>query len=111
MFSKIKITPRWIIFAIDIGFSIIAVLLAEVIKSDFLVGTIDFHALYQAVVVVSTINIFIFFSLKTYSGIVRYTSAQDSVKILGAVILSAFLIFISNAVLVTFRGHLLALVR
>jgi FlaA1/EpsC-like NDP-sugar epimerase len=105
MFSKIKITPRWIIFAIDIGFSIIAVLLAEVIKSDFLVNTIDFQALYQAVVIVSTINIFIFFSLKTYSGIVRYTSAQDSVKILGAVILSAFLIFISNAVLVTFRGH------
>jgi FlaA1/EpsC-like NDP-sugar epimerase len=105
MFSKIKITPRWIIFAIDICFCVLAVLLAEVVKSDFLVNDINFHALYQAVLVVSTINIFIFFSLKTYSGIVRYTSAQDSVKILGAVILSAFLIFISNAVLVTFRGH------
>jgi FlaA1/EpsC-like NDP-sugar epimerase len=105
MFSKIEITPRWIIFAIDICFSVIAVLLAEVVKSNFIVTTIDFHALYQAVVVVMVINVPVFYFIKTYAGIVRYTSAQDSVKILGAVVLSAFLIFIINAVLVTFHGH------
>jgi FlaA1/EpsC-like NDP-sugar epimerase len=105
MFSKIEITPRWIIFAIDIWFSVIAVLLAEVVKSNFIVNTLDFHALYQAVVVVTVINVPVFYFLKTYAGIVRYTSAQDSVKILGAVVLSAFVIFIANAVLVTFQGH------
>lgn len=105
MFSKIEITPRWIIFVIDICFSVLAVLLAEVVRSNFLVNIIDFNSLYQAVVVVILVSVPVFYFLKTYAGIVRYTSAQDSVKILGAVLLTAFLIFTANAVLVAFYGH------
>jgi FlaA1/EpsC-like NDP-sugar epimerase len=105
MFSKIDITRRWIIFVIDICFSIVAILLAEVAKSNFLLNALDFRAMYQAVVVVMLINVPVFYFLKTYSGIVRYTSAQDSVKILGAVTISALLIFILNALSVTFAGR------
>jgi FlaA1/EpsC-like NDP-sugar epimerase len=104
MFSKIEITPRWIIFVIDICFSVIAVFLAEVVKSNFILNTIDFHGLYRAAVVVIIINLPVYYYLRTYAGIVRYTSAQDSVKILGAVVFSAFLIFILNAVFVTFNN-------
>jgi FlaA1/EpsC-like NDP-sugar epimerase len=105
MFSRIEITPRWIIFAIDICFSILAVLLAEVARSNFLLNNIDFSALYQAAILILTINLPVFFFLKTFGGIVRYTSAQDSVKILGTVILSAFLVFIANAIKVMVTGY------
>lgn len=105
MFSKIEIIPRWIIFAIDLSFSLVALLLAEVVAKNFIITDIAFTHLYQAALVVIIINLFVFFFLKTYAGIVRYTSAQDSVKILGAVLLSAFLIFVINAVVVTVRGH------
>ncbi len=105
MFSKIEIVPRWIIFAIDIFLSLVALLMAEVISKNFNVTLINFHSLYQAALTAVTINAIVFFLLKTYAGIVRYTSAQDSVKILGAVLLSTFLIFIVNAVMVTFHGH------
>lgn len=104
MFSKIEIVPRWIIFVIDICLSAVALLLAEVIAKNFIVTAIDFHALYRAALAVIIINVFVFYFLKTYAGIVRYTSAQDSVKILGAVLLGAFLIFMLNAVVVTFEG-------
>jgi len=104
MFSKIEIVPRWIIFAIDICLSALALLLAEVISKNFLVTDIDFHALYRAALTVIIVNVVVFYFLKTYAGIVRYTSAQDSVKILGAVLLSAFLTFVINAFVVTFKG-------
>jgi FlaA1/EpsC-like NDP-sugar epimerase len=107
MFSKIEIVPRWIIFAIDICLSAVTLLLAEVIAKNFIVTAINFHALYRAALVVIIINVFVFYFLKTYAGIVRYTSAQDSVKILGAVLLSAFLIFVVNAFVVTLEGSML----
>lgn len=105
MFSKIEIVPRWVIFAIDICLSAVGLLLAEVIARNFVVSAIDFVALYQAVFTVIVVNAVVFFSLKTFSGIVRYTSAQDSVKILGAVLLSSFLIFVVNAFTVTFKSR------
>lgn len=104
MFSKIEIVPRWIIFAIDICLSLTALLMAEVIAKNFNVTAIDFQALYRAALTVIVINVFVFYFLKTYAGIVRYTSAQDSVKILGAVLLSAFLIFVVNTIVVTLKG-------
>lgn len=104
MFSKIEIVPRWIIFAIDICLSAVALLLAEVVAKNFNVAHIDFQELYQSALAAITINIIVFYFLKTYAGIVRYTSAQDSVKILGAVLLSAFFIFVVNAFMVTFKG-------
>lgn len=104
MFSKIEIVPRWIIFVIDICLSATALLIAEVIAKNFIVTGIDFQALYRAALTVIIINVFVFYFLKTYAGIVRYTSAQDSVKILGAVLLSAFLIFVVNAFFVTLWG-------
>lgn len=106
MFSKIEIVPRWIIYVIDICLSAIALVVAEVIAKNFIVTSIDFLALYRAALTVIIINIFVFYFLKTYAGIVRYTSAQDSVKILGAVLFSSFLIFVVNAVIVTFGGTL-----
>ena len=105
MLSKFEITPRWIIFAIDICFSVLAVLLAEVARANFLLNNINFPALYQAAILVIAINLPVFFFLKTYAGIVRYTSAQDSVKIMATVVFSAFLIFLANAILVTVKGH------
>lgn len=107
MFPKIEIVPRSIIFAIDVCLSVVALLLSEVMVKNFDITSINFQTLYQSALSVIVINSFVFVILKTYAGIVRYTSAQDSVKILGAVMLSGFFIFILNAILVTVYGHTL----
>lgn len=104
MFSKLEIVPRWIIFAIDLCLTLLALLLAEVVARNFLITTINFPALYRAALTIIIVNVFVFFFLKTYAGIVRYTSAQDSVKILGAVLLGTFFIFVAHAVVVAVYG-------
>lgn len=105
MFSKIEIVPRWVIFIIDISLSIIALIIAKIIKYDFVLQSIDVLALYQSVVILVIINSIVFRLLKTYSGIVRYTSAQDSVRVLGAVLIGTFSLFAFNAAIITFSGY------
>lgn len=51
----------------------------------------------------SVINSIVFYSVKTYAGIIRYTSAQDSFRILLSIVLSNGLFFILNLFLVSFE--------
>lgn len=100
MFSKLEIVPRWIIFTIDICLSIFALMLAEIVKHNFAIATIDVGLLYKSVVLIVIINALVFFNIKTFAGIVRYTSAQDSFRILFAIALSSLVVFFSNALIV-----------
>jgi FlaA1/EpsC-like NDP-sugar epimerase len=104
MLSKIEIVPRWIIFGIDLTLSIVALLLAKVIKHDFILQGINILALYQSMIIVTIVNAVVFRLMKTYAGIVRYTGAQDSIRMLGALSLSSFLVFSVNATSITFTG-------
>jgi FlaA1/EpsC-like NDP-sugar epimerase len=47
------------------------------------------------------VNSIVFHLMRTYAGIVRYTSAQDSVRILYAVMISSFTVFFLNAVVIS----------
>jgi len=105
MFRKVEIVPRWIIFTIDIVLSVFALLLAKISEQNFIIGNVNLQALYQAVVTVTLVNVILFAVVKAYAGIVRYTSGQDSVRILFTVLLSSFLIFFVNAVIIAFGGE------
>jgi FlaA1/EpsC-like NDP-sugar epimerase len=96
MFSKIEIVPRWLIFTIDVGLSIFALLLAKLLKYNLHVEDIDLIDLYKSVVAVVCVNTAVFIALKTYAGIVRYTSSQDSFRILFSVLVSSFILFFNN---------------
>lgn len=103
MFTKLQIVSRWIIFTIDICLSIIAIFFAKILKNNFIIEDINAIALYKAVIVMLIVNSLVFFNVKTFAGIVRYTSAQDSFRILFAVILSSLFIFIINAFFIVFN--------
>ncbi|TKC02819.1 polysaccharide biosynthesis protein [Pedobacter frigoris] len=105
MFTKLQIVSRWIIFTIDTCLSIIALLLAVILQHNFIIGNIDFLAFYKAVVLVILINSAVFYSVKSYAGIVRYTSAQDSFRILFAVILNSLLLFFAHALAIVITGQ------
>lgn len=102
MFSKINILPRWIIFSIDLFISTSSLLLAYFIKSNFDINLINFEELNRNLFIITVINSLVFFNVKTYSGIVRYTSSQDSFRILLAIIISNGFLFISNLYLFGF---------
>lgn len=101
MFTKINIVPRWVIFIIDLSLTLFALLLAKLIKHNFILADIDTIALYNSIVAVFLVNSFVFINVKTYSGIVRYTSAQDSFRILFAILASTVTLFFLNALFVS----------
>lgn len=102
MFSKINILPRWMIFTLDLFLSMSSLLLAYFIKSNFDISYIDFQELNRNLFIITVINSVVFFNVKTYAGIVRYTSSQDSFRILLAIIISNGVLFLSNIYLLGF---------
>lgn len=88
MLNRMNIVPRWIIFFLDIAFCTISLILAHAISNNFDVSHIDYSILNKVLFVFLIVNCVIFGVLKTYAGIVRYTSGQDSIRILFSVLIS-----------------------
>lgn len=104
MFTKLEIVSRWIIFMIDICLSLFALLFAVILQHNFIIDKINFISFYKSVLLVIAVNSLVFYSVKTFAGIVRYTSAQDSFRILFSVILSSLILFFTNALIIVATG-------
>lgn len=101
MFTRINIVPRWIIFTIDLTCCIFSLCFAYFIRFNFDISQIDTAELSRNILLFVLINSIVFYSVKTYAGIIRYTSAQDSFRILLSIILSNGVFFICNLVLIS----------
>lgn len=101
MFGKINIVPRWIIFLIDLGICLLSLTIAYAVKLNLVLANVDFVEFSRNILITTIINVVVFFNIKTYAGIIRYTSAQDTFRILFAVIISngifSFINFIITA--------------
>ncbi|MEN9697821.1 MAG: hypothetical protein RLZ56_1242, partial [Bacteroidota bacterium] len=94
MFKKINIVPRWIIFLLDIGVTCFSFLLAFAIKQNLAFFGLAWEAFVDTFLLLLIVNVLVFASVKTYSGIVRYTGLQDAVRIAVSIALSAALLFL-----------------
>jgi len=103
LFNHINIVPRWIIFCLDLFVCIFALCFAYFLKFNFHAEEINANELSRNILVFTILNSFVFLIIKTYAGIIRYTSAQDSFRILFSVLISNGLFFIVNLVLVSFN--------
>jgi len=103
LFNHINIVPRWIIFCLDLIVCIFALCFAYFLKYNFHVEEINSNELSRNILVFTILNSVVFLIIKTYAGIIRYTSAQDSFRILFSVLISNGLFFIVNLVLVSFN--------
>ncbi len=105
MFNHINIVPRWIIFCLDLFVCAFSLCFAYFLKYNFNVEEINANELSRNILVFSILNSFVFLIIKTYAGIIRYTSAQDSFRILFSVLISNGLFVIVNLVLVSFHNE------
>ena len=105
MFNHINIVPRWIIFLLDLSCCVFSLCFAYFIRFDFDISQINTTELSRNMLVLAAINSIVFISLKTYAGIIRYTSTQDSFRILLSIILSNGFFFVVNLALVSFRAE------
>lgn len=100
LFSKINIVPRWIIFLLDIAICILSFTAAYAIHSNLVLSTIDIVAFSRNLLLTLAITGVVFFNVKTYTGIIRYTSAQDTFRILFAVTLINGIISLVNFIII-----------
>jgi len=101
LFKKINIVPRWIIFLLDIGICMISLWLAYIVEFKLELFSLHIAVLSRNMLILTLINSLVFFNVKTYSGIIRYTSAQDTFRILFAVLITNGLFFILNLFMVS----------
>ncbi len=101
MFSRINIVPRWIIFSLDLTCTVFSLCFAYLLRFNLDISLIDMTELSRNMLIMAVISSIVFFSIKTYAGIIRYTSAQDSFRILFAIIISNAIFAFANVILVS----------
>jgi Predicted nucleoside-diphosphate sugar epimerases len=100
MFDRFNIVPRWIIFTLDLCCSATALFFGYLLLNSFTYDTINSTDFSRKLLVVLGVSAIIFYRLKMYAGIVRYTSALDSVRILSSVSLCLVILFLLNTILI-----------
>ena len=98
MLKQINIVPRWIIFTLDLTFSLFSLAFAYFIRFNFNIELINIEEFKQNLAIFALINCAVFGAVRTYAGIIRYTSAQDSFRILLAIALANSLFVSTNLV-------------
>jgi FlaA1/EpsC-like NDP-sugar epimerase len=69
-------------------------LLAFIIKQNLAFFGLAWEAFLDTFVLLVIVNVLVFASVKTYSGIVRYTGLQDAVRIAVSIAMSSALLFL-----------------
>ena len=94
MFKRLKIVPRWIIFLLDLSSCAFSLFVAYIISFNFQLDLLELREFVTNSIIFLVVNSIIFYLLKTYSGIIRYTSAQDMLHVLLAISMSNISFFL-----------------
>ena len=98
MFTKINIVPRWIIFLLDLAICSVALSIGYLIKYNFDFFGFSHAEFFRNLLITGVINTIVFVNVKSFSGIIRYTSAQDTFRILFAISVSSGSMLILNSI-------------
>jgi FlaA1/EpsC-like NDP-sugar epimerase len=104
LFKPINILPRWIIFILDLSIGFLSLTMAYAITYNFDFLNVSWTELSRNLLILAVLNTIAFFTVKTYTGIIRYTSAQDSFRILLTVFLCNGAFFLMNIISMAFSG-------
>jgi FlaA1/EpsC-like NDP-sugar epimerase len=74
-------TPRWLVFIIDLSLCLVSLMFAYLVRFEFAVPRDDWNLALKFIPVYLLVRSVSFYLGKTYAGIIRYTSSQDSVRI------------------------------
>jgi FlaA1/EpsC-like NDP-sugar epimerase len=95
--QRIRLAPRWIIFLLDLGCCIVAMSLAFLLRWNFNTLEISRYPLLKILSITVAVNACLLIAFKTYAGIVRYTSVEDTGRILSVnTIVCCILLLIEN---------------
>lgn len=91
--NQIGIVPRWTIFIFDLSIAAIAFVFAYAIFYSFNLNAYLRTQFAIEIIYCLAVTSFSFLVFKLYSGIVRYTSAVDSIRILSTLLFNIIILF------------------
>ncbi|MHB9140792.1 MAG: hypothetical protein ACYC25_02835, partial [Paludibacter sp.] len=98
--SNLKYIPRWLVLFVDVFLCIVAYYISSYISYKIFANKPDerIFSFIQRISIVSGFQILFFWFFHTYSGVLRYSSYVDAVKLLFAVFLNMIFIMLMNLV-------------
>lgn len=102
-----KYAPRWVILTIDVFIVSLGVFLAYLLRFNFSIGLKEFEKLPWVIALYVGIRGFTFRAFRTYSGVVRHTSIEDSKKLFFANASGSLLIFFVSGLIYAGTGRFL----
>ena len=92
LFPK-QITPRWLIFSIDLALCAFAFIAAYLIRFEFAIPKNELDLMLLFAPIYFVVRAILFYVGKSFSGIIRFTSTQDAIR-LGFVLLQGSIVFL-----------------
>ncbi|MEP6845603.1 MAG: hypothetical protein ABI861_06355, partial [Panacibacter sp.] len=96
---KNRITPKWVIFLLDLLICVGSFIYANYLLTDFKILSLDYGNLLEGVITVGIAASVSFFVFKTYEGIIRFSEIHETIRALSAVFSSFLLMLFFNGVL------------
>lgn len=109
-FTSFNYLPRWTVLLIDIFLAVVAFAASLWIGSGvFSYGFSDMFPIWAQLVVLVVVQTFFYWCFHTYSGVLRYSTFIDTLKVLFSVVATGVVMLILNPVLLRLTGRPLCL--
>ncbi len=103
----IRITPRWVVFLIDVCISFLSLVLSFYLRFNFSIPSFEANFIPTSIITVLSIRALSFFVGKTYAGMVRHTGTKDIIRILSVLFLGSILLLLLNFLSLSFLNRYL----
>jgi len=91
-----RITPRWVVFLIDVCISFLSLVLSFYLRFNFHIPANEVDFVPTALVVVMVVRALSFFVGKTYAGMVRHTGTKDIIRIMTVLLIGSIILLLLN---------------
>jgi FlaA1/EpsC-like NDP-sugar epimerase len=98
MISFRRNMPRWLIFTIDLTIVMFSVVLAYLLRFNFAVPSTEMVQFPGVLAYILAVRAFSFIIMRTYAGIIRYTSTRDAARIFVVTVAGSIILAMTNIV-------------
>ena len=105
MLRQLKNPNFYIVFLFDLFFFIIALIGSYLIRFEFVIAAISWRQIFFLLPIMVMVKAAVFFGLGVYRGMFRYTSIEDMLRLLRAVLVSSLIVATVMLFLNRFQGY------
>lgn len=93
---KIKILPRWIVFVLDLVCIALSIFISFLLRLNFSLQDVAMFEMSAVIGTALLVNGILFYLLKSYAGIIRYTNIEDTFRLLVVNSIAGVIYFTAN---------------